>query len=154
MFMKSSLKFLFISLAFNTIIANGQNTETHESGSGFYEPTWESLSKHGTASGWYEDALLGVSFHWGIYSVPAYHGEKYPKFMHTKGRSAYEHHTRNYGDPCEFGYHDFIPMFKAEKWDPERWAKLFKYAGADYAGSIGEHHDGYPMWDTRYRIPN
>jgi len=74
--------------------------------------------------------------------------------MYIPGSKLYEHHRKTYGDPVEFGYHDFIPMFKAEMWNPDRWARLFKNSGADFAGSIGEHHDGFSMWDTRYNTFN
>jgi len=115
-----------------------------------YEPTWESLARHGAAPEWYRDAVFGIYFHWGVYSVPGFGGEKYPRDMYKAGSGTYKHHCDTYGNPAEFGYHDFIPMFKAEKWDPDRWAALFKNAGADFAGPIAEHHDGFAMWDTRY----
>jgi len=115
-----------------------------------YEPTWESLVRHGAAPKWYQDAVFGIYFHWGIYSVPAYGSEKYPRDMYKLNSRTYQHHCDKYGDPTEFGYHDFIPMFKAEKWDPDRWAKVFKDAGADFAGPIAEHHDGFAMWDTKF----
>ena len=41
-------------------------------------------------------------------------------------------------------------MFTAEKFDPDEWAELFKKAGARFAGPVGEHHDGFCMWDTQY----
>ncbi len=41
-------------------------------------------------------------------------------------------------------------MFTAEKFDPDEWAECFKDAGAKFAGPVGEHHDGFCMWDTRY----
>jgi len=115
-----------------------------------YEPTWESLAQHGHAPQWYRDAVFGIYYHWGIYSVPAYGGEKYYRNMYRSGRSVYTYHCKTYGDPTKFGYHDFIPMFKAQKWDPNRWAELFQNAGADFAGSIAEHGDGFAMWDTEY----
>jgi len=118
-----------------------------------YEPTWESLAKHGTAPQWYEDAVLGIYFHWGIYSV-AGKETRYMRDMYKPGHKTYEYHKEHYGDPLEFGYRDFLPMFTGEKWDPGYWAKLFKTAGADFAGSIGEHHDGYSMWDTKYNKIN
>jgi alpha-L-fucosidase len=120
------------------------------SGKRHYEPTWESLAQHGAAPGWYRDAVFGIYFHWGIYSVPAYGGEKYPREMYKLNSGVYKHHCDTYGDPTQFGYHDLIPMFKAERWDPNRWAKVFKDAGADFAGPIAEHHDGFAMWDTQY----
>jgi alpha-L-fucosidase len=115
-----------------------------------YEPTWESLGQHGAAPTWYRDAVFGIYFHWGIYSVPGYGGEKYPRDMYKVNWGPYRYHCDTYGDPTEFGYHDFIPMFKARKWDPDQWARLFKNAGADFAGPIAEHHDGFAMWDTEY----
>jgi len=115
-----------------------------------YEPTWESLSQHGPAPRWYEDAVFGIYFHWGVYSVPAFGGEKYARNMYREKTTSFKHHCENYGHPTKFGYHDFIPLFRGEHWNPQRWAKLFKHAGADFAGSIGEHHDGFAMWDTEY----
>ena len=41
-------------------------------------------------------------------------------------------------------------MFTAEKFDPDEWAELFKNAGAKFAGPVGEHHDGFSMWDTSF----
>ncbi len=43
-----------------------------------YEPTWESLSTHEAAPEWFQDAKLGIYFHWGVYSVPAFQTEWYP----------------------------------------------------------------------------
>ena len=115
----------------------------------YYEPTWESLAQHSTPK-WFEDAVFGIYFHWGIYSATG-QGLFYGMGMYRTGTGTYNYHIKNYGDPCtEFGYKDFIPMFKAQKWDPDRWAKLFKNAGADFAGPCAEHHDGFSMWDTQY----
>jgi len=134
-------------LVVQLIAADGQ-------GKRHYEQTWESLSQHGAAPKWYQDAAFGIYFHWGIYSVPGYGGEKYPRDMYKVNSGVYRHHRDTYGDPTEFGYHSFIPMFKAQKWNPDRWAELFKNAGADFAGPIAEHHDGFAMWDTQYDTYN
>jgi len=117
---------------------------------GPYQADWESLAKHDEAPEWFRDAKLGIYWHWGVYSVPAYGNEWYPKWMHTKEgrRSYYKHHVETYGEPDEFGYHDFVPEFGAEHFDAEQWAELFKKAGAQYAGPVCEHHDGYSMWDS------
>jgi len=102
---------------------------------------------------WLKNGKFGIYTHWGVYSVPAYgprNGTFYPKFMYNKGDDVYKHHVKTYGDPSEFGYKDFIPKFTAEKFDPDQWAKLFKKAGAQFAGPVAEHHDGFSMWDSNY----
>ena len=43
----------------------------------------------------------------------------------------------------KFGYKDFIPMFKAQHYDPQAWAHLFKESGARYVVPVFEHHDGF-----------
>lgn len=113
-----------------------------------YEPNWQSLSEHEAAPEWLQDAKLGIYFHWGVYSVPAFGSEWYPRHMHDKKKREYKHHVETYGDPTAFGYHDFVPQFKAEKFDAEEWADLFVLAGAKFAGPVAEHHDGFAMWDS------
>ncbi len=39
-------------------------------------------------------------------------------------------------------------MFKAEKFDPAAWARLFKESGAKYVVPVFEHHDGFAMYDN------
>ena len=119
-----------------------------------YFPDWRSLAQHEEAPEWFRDAKFGIYFHWGVYSVPAYGNEWYPRWMHMKdyvrgdSQNYYQHHLKMYGHPAEFGYHDFVPMFKAEHFDAEEWALLFKAAGARFAGPVAEHHDGFAMWDS------
>lgn len=124
-----------------------------------YTPDWESLSKHGSAPEWLDDAKLGIYFHWGPYSVPAYRTEWYPRWMHIAkpanwGAGTMEYHEKNYGPIEEFGYHHFIPMFTAEKFDAEKWADLFQSAGARFAGPVAQHHDGFSMWDSNVNPNN
>lgn len=117
--------------------------------SAIYTPDLQSLTRHNDAPEWFRDAKLGIYFHWGIYSVPAFGSEWYPRDMHIKGNAVYRHHVSTYGEPTAFGYHDFVPLFKAEQFDAEQWAALFKRAGARFAGPVAEHHDGFSMWDSR-----
>jgi len=114
-----------------------------------YTADWESLAKHKEAPEWFRDAKFGIYFHWGVYSVPAFGSEWYPRNMHQKGRREYAHHVETYGDPSKCGYDKFVPMFKAEKFDAEEWADLFEKAGARFAGPVAEHHDGFSMWASR-----
>jgi alpha-L-fucosidase len=111
-----------------------------------YEPTWESL-KHYSAPQWYIDAKFGIFIHWGVYCVPAFGNEWYPRNMYLQGTPEFEHHLKTYGPQNKFGYKDFIPMFKAEQFEPAAWADLFRKAGARYVMPVAEHHDGFAMYD-------
>ena len=115
---------------------------------GPFEANWESLKKHKAAPEWFRDAKFGIYFHWGVYSVPAFSSEWYPRHMYLKNNREYRHHIKKYGDPAKFGYPDFVPMFKAEKFDANEWAELFARGGARFAGPVAEHHDGFSMWDS------
>ena len=114
---------------------------------GPFWPDWESLQKY-EAPEWYRDAKFGIFIHWGVYSVPAFSSEWYPRNMYEPGFDAYKHHIATYGSQDKFGYKDFIPMFKAERFDPSAWAELFKEAGAKYVVPVAEHHDGFAMYDS------
>lgn len=120
-----------------------------------YQADWDSLRAY-TVPTWFKDAKLGIFIHWGVYAVPAFKNEWYPRFMYIdemierKGANFFQHHTETYGHPSEFGYKDFIPMFKAENWDPEAWIELFEAAGAKYVVPVAEHHDGFPMYDCSF----
>ena len=109
---------------------------------------WESLAEANEEPEWLKDAKFGIYFHWGVYSVPAFSNEWYPRMMHFEGLGVYEHHLEHYGHPSQFGYHDFVPLFRAERFDPDAWADLFVRAGARFAGPVAEHHDGFAMWDS------
>ncbi len=114
-----------------------------------YEPTWESLADY-TVPEWYQDAKFGIFIHWGVYSVPAFGNEWYPRNMYIEGTPEFQHHLEIWGPHNKFGYKDFIPMFRAEKFDPARWADLFKRAGARYVVPVAEHHDGFAMYDCSF----
>ena len=114
---------------------------------GTYHDTWESLAKYEIPQ-WYRNAKFGIFMHWGIYSVPAFGSEWYSRNMYIQGSPEYEHHVKTYGHPKDFGYKDFIPMFKAERFEPEKWAELFKKAGAKYVVPVAEHHDGFQMYKS------
>lgn len=114
-----------------------------------YKASWNSLKNHHTPE-WFQKAKFGIYTHWGIYSVPACrpNGSWYGFYMYQKGSPQYAHHVKTYGGPEKFGYKDFIPMFTGEKFNAEEWADLFAKAGAKFAGPVGEHHDGFSMWNT------
>jgi len=114
-----------------------------------YEANWQSLFQHEAAPEWFRDAKLGIYFHWGVYSVPAFGSEWYPRNMYFKGSRENRHQVETYGEITEFGYHDFVKDFTAEHFDAKEWAALFKQAGAQFAGPVAEHHDGFSMWASK-----
>jgi len=114
---------------------------------GRFRPDWESLQNYSVPE-WYKDAKFGIFIHWGLYSVPAFGNEWYPRNMYVEGSPEYKHHMATYGPQNRFGYKDFIPLFKAEHFDPVAWARLFKKAGAKYVVPVAEHHDGFAMYDS------
>lgn len=116
---------------------------------GPFTASWDSLEAYKVPK-WYEDAKFGIFIHWGVYSVPAFASEWYPRNMYVEGSPEYEHHIKTYGPHNKFGYKDFIPMFKAERWNPDQWADLFKKAGARFVMPVAEHHDGYAMYDCAF----
>ncbi|MGI8484135.1 MAG: alpha-L-fucosidase [Thermomicrobiales bacterium] len=96
----------------------------------------------------YENAKFGIFIHWGVYAVPAFGNEWYPRNMYVEGSKEFEHHRATYGDQADFGYKDFIPQFTAAKFDPDAWAGLFRQAGAQFVVPTAEHHDGFPLYDS------
>lgn len=114
-----------------------------------FEPSWESLQRY-TVPEWYQDAKFGIFIHWGVYAVPAFANEWYPRNMYQQGSPEFEHHVAMYGPHTEFGYKDFIPRFTAQHFDPDAWARLFKEAGARYVIPVAEHHDGFAMYDCSF----
>ncbi len=120
---------------------------------GPFEASWQSLEGYEIPQ-WYKDAKFGIFIHWGPYSVPAFGSEWYPRQMYIdtkrRGDNFFEHHIKKFGSQKDFGYKDFIPKFKAEKFDAEQWAALFKETGARYVIPVAEHHDGFPMYDCAF----
>ncbi|MEV8099540.1 alpha-L-fucosidase [Kitasatospora sp. NPDC085879] len=130
-----------------------------------YTPDWNSVDQHPAAPEWFQDAKFGIYFHWGVFSVPAYQSEWYPRNMYKSGSAANQHHIATYGQPSAWPYHNFIngaqdlagntvqfaPKLKSAggNFDPDEWAQLFVDAGAKYAGPVAEHHDGFSMWDSQ-----
>jgi alpha-L-fucosidase len=120
------------------------DSEVH---AGPFQPTWESLANYKVPE-WYQDAKFGIFIHWGLYSVPAFESEWYPRNMYLEGSEDFTHHKVTYGPQSNFGYKDFIPRFTAERFDAAAWADLFRKAGAKYVVPVAEHHDGFPMYNS------
>ncbi len=135
------------------------------SGPQSYTASWASVDQHPPAPQWFQDAKFGIYFHWGVFSVPAFSNEWYPRNMYNSGSAENQHHIATYGDPSVWPYHNFMlgannkagqfTKFQPKlvsaggAWDPNAWAQLFVKAGAKFAGPVAEHHDGYSMWNSQ-----
>jgi len=109
------------------------------------QSTWASVRDFYKVPSWFNRLKIGIFIHYGAYAVPAYKSEYYPKWMYT---TDVKWHTEHFGPPDKFGYKDFIPMFKAEKFNAAEWVQLFQKSGARYMCPVAEHHDGFAMWDS------
>lgn len=114
---------------------------------GPFEASWDSLKGYEIPE-WYKDAKFGIFIHWGVYAVPAFGNEWYPRNMYIEGTPEFEHHVKTYGPHAKFGYKDFIPHLTASDYNPDDWAALFEDAGARFVVPVAEHHDGFPMYDS------
>ncbi|HEX6472873.1 MAG TPA: alpha-L-fucosidase [Streptosporangiaceae bacterium] len=142
----------------------GIRTARATDGPSSYTASWSSVDQHPPAPEWFQDAKFGIYFHWGVFSVPAFGSEWYPRNMYVGGSAENNHHIATYGDPSAWPYHNFIngardragnfvqfaPKLTSAggSFDPNAWAQLFADAGAKFAGPVAEHHDGYSMWNS------
>ena len=125
-------------------------SEAHEKmQTGKYQPTWESLETHETPV-WFRDAKFGIWAHWGPQCVEG-SGDWMARTLYIEGSKQYNYHVEHYGHPSEFGFKDVLPLFKAEKWDPEKLVERYKRCGAQYFFVLGNHHDNYDLWDSQYQ---
>ena len=146
------MKRFFIALSFALIYSVGV-AQT-------YQNNWESIDSRPVPQ-WFEDVKFGIFIHWGVYSVPAWapanadigvyakYAEWYWKRINDNskaGKLFREYHNNMYGE--NFKYQDFAPMFKAQHWNPEQWADIFKRSGAKYVVLTSKHHEGFTLWPS------
>lgn len=126
-----------------------------------FEANWESIDKRPVPS-WFSDAKFGIFIHWGVYSVPAWAPAdanigvyaKYAEWYWNKITisSGEEHklfkafHDSMYGE--NFRYQDFASQFKAELFNPGKWADVFAQSGAKYVVLTSKHHEGFCLWPS------
>ena len=140
---------------------HGAGTNCFADDTGPFKPTIESLKQYQYPE-WFRDAKLGFWAHWGPQAVPR-QGDWYAKNMYESGgkidpktgkvkesSGQYRYHVAHYGHPSVFGYKDILPLWKAEKWDPDQLMALYKKAGAKYFVSMGSHHDNFFLWDSKF----
>ena len=116
---------------------------------GHFQPTWESLKGYEVPE-WFRDAKFGIWAHWGPQCVEG-SGDWMARSMYIEGDGAYKYHRDHYGHPSEVGFKDILPLFKAERWNPEQLVEKYKRIGAQYFFVLGNHHDNFDLWDSKYQ---
>ena len=94
---------------------------------GRYQPNWASLETRPIPA-WYDQAKFGIFIHWGTFSVPSFGSALFWDYWKHGVPQYVNFMKKNY--PPDFTYADFAAQFKAEFYDPDKWADLFKAAGA------------------------
>jgi len=95
-----------------------------------YEPNWDSLDSRPLPQ-WFDEAKVGIFLHWGVFSVPSFGNEWFwYNWQGAHDPATVQFMEKNY--PPGFTYADFAPQFKAEFFNPDQWADIFKASGAKY----------------------
>jgi alpha-L-fucosidase len=131
------------------VVALGQETVY-----GPYLPDLASIRQHECPE-WFRDAKFGMFIDWGLYSVAGWDakrekGAMYPDWYMKNMLSGKvkEYHDKTWGK--DFMPDDFIPLFTAENYNPERLIDLAKDAGMKYVIPFCKHHDGFCLWPSNY----
>ena len=126
-----------------------QNIQKTPVASGPFKPTVESLKQY-RCPDWFRDAKFGIWAVWGPESVPM-NGDWYARRLYEEGSPDYQDHLKRFGHPSTNGWKDIIPLWHAEKWDPDRLMGLYQKAGAKYFCMIAMHHDNFDCWDSKFQ---
>jgi alpha-L-fucosidase len=103
-----------------------------------------------TTPDWFADAKFGIWAHWGPQSAVG-DGDWYARLMYVEGSDQYKYHLKRFGPQSKVGYKDLIHLYTADQWDPEHLMDLYQKAGAKYFFSMGVHHDGYDLWNSKFQ---
>ncbi len=119
---------------------------------GPFQPAMKSLAENYHTPEWFHDLKFGIYMHWGLNSVSGFNGH-YARWMYRQDQpeAAYNYHVETFGHPTRFGYKDFIPLWKADKFDADALAELYKSVGARFVGVMAVHHDNFDLWDSTYQ---
>ena len=140
-------KFVVVGLLLASAWARSEDAGNYPIADGPFKPEMDSLKQYQCPE-WFRDAKFGIWAHWGPQCVPM-DGDWYARGIYEPDNGHYKYHLEHYGHPSEFGYKDIIPLWKAEKWDPDRLMSLYKKAGAKYFVSMGSHHDNFFLWNSQ-----
>lgn len=122
---------------------------------GKWKPTPESIDSHLTPE-WFKDAKFGMFIDWGLWSIAGWapkkeKGAMYPDWYEYRmdtDSGFIEYHNKNWGK--DFKRDDFIPLFEARNYKPERLAKIVQDAGMKYVIPFSKHHSGFCLWPSTF----
>ncbi|QEG24317.1 alpha-L-fucosidase [Mariniblastus fucicola] len=147
----SRRQLLLIALCFGLLAGHAHAQDEFR-----FEADWDSIRSRYECPEWFRDAKFGIFVFWGPASVPQVGNDKYGRWMYgqkryvTKGVDCRAYHESHFGHQSKFGYKDFFPHFKMEKFDPKSWVSLFEDSGAKYIVPVAEMHDGYAMYASKH----
>lgn len=154
--MRTKILLASLALSIGTLSAQNYQVPVSEKNEpmmkGKFQPTWSSLENYQVPE-WFRNAKFGIWAHWGPQCVEG-SGDWMARSMYLEGSAEYKHHVEHYGHPSEVGFKDIIPLFKAEKWNPDKLVKFYKKIGAQYFFALGNHHDNFDLWDSKYQAWN
>ncbi|KAL3314260.1 Plasma alpha-L-fucosidase [Cichlidogyrus casuarinus] len=113
-----------------------------------YEANWESLDRRPNPE-WFDEAKFGIFLHWGVYSVPSFVDEWFWWFWKGIHQKDIVELMSRYYSP-NFSYADFAKDFRAEFYDPDKWAEIIEASGAKYAVLTAKHHEGFCLWPSNH----
>ena len=154
--MRTKILLASLALSIGTLSAQNYQVPVSEKNEpmmkGKFQPTWNSLENYQVPE-WFRNAKFGIWAHWGPQCVEG-SGDWMARSMYLEGSAEYKHHVEHYGHPSEVGFKDIIPLFKAEKWNPDKLVEFYKKIGAQYFFALGNHHDNFDLWDSKYQAWN
>lgn len=84
-----------------------------------------------TQQAWFDHDRFGMFVHWGLYSLLARH-----EWVQHREQIPPERYER------------YAEVFRADRYDPQRWAELAAAAGMSYVVLTTKHHEGFCLWDS------
>ena len=117
---------------------------------GSYTTDWNDLCRQYNTPAWWRETKLGAWSHWDPQSV-AENGDWYSRGMYIEGHPQSKYHREHFGHPSEYGYKELCRDWKTDLWDPEDLMLLYIKMGARYFLALGNHHDNFDCWDSKYQ---
>ena len=117
---------------------------------GDYTTAWDNLSRRYNVPAWWREAKLGAWSHWDPQSM-AEDGDWYARSIYMEGHPQARYHREHFGHPSEYGYKELCRDWKTDRWNPDELMQLYRKMGARYFLAMGNHHDNFDCWDSKYQ---